>query len=131
MEEATRVFQDFETVLENTNQKLNLTENLYLECCKKIEIDPSEMYQFPPNEVYVMYKKQNDLFKKQSENVKELLGEIDSNKKQLKIQKTENDDLREKISKLIENDINRKILDFTIDENKKLQKKLKYKKKDI
>ena len=57
-----------------------------------------------------------------------MLSEIDSNKKQLKIQKTENDDLREKISKLIENDINRKILDFTIDENKKLQKKIEIQK---
>ena len=128
MEEVTTVFQDFETLLENTNRKLNFTEKLYNECRKKIEIDPSEMYQFHPNEVFVMYKKQNELFKKQSENVKVLIGEVESNKKLLKIQKNENEELKTKISKLIENDINKAILNFTIDENKKLNKKIEIQK---
>ena len=81
MEEATTVFEDFETLLENTNRKLNLTESLYNESIKKIDIAPTELSELNPIEVYEMYKKINNLYKKQTENVRDLLGELESNKK--------------------------------------------------
>jgi len=70
----------------------------------------------------------NNLYKKQTENVKDLLGELESNKKIITSQKNQNEDLKKKISKLIEDDINKSILNFTIDENKKLYKKIEIQK---
>jgi len=57
MEEATTVFVDFETLLESTNRKLNLTDTLYNKSIKKIDIAPTELSELNPIEVYEMYKK--------------------------------------------------------------------------
>ena len=124
LEEATDVLNELSTKLENSDEKLKLVEGLYSELKKPTELDENEMYQFPPKEVYAMYKKQCNLFKKQSNHVKYLLEEKKGYKKQIVELRTENEDLRLKVVNLTENDIDKRILDFTINENKRLERKI-------
>ena len=82
------------------------------------------MFRFPPREIYEMYKKQLNLFKKQSNHVKNLLEEKKTYRQNMINLKNENEELRLKIVNLTENDIEKRILNFTIDENKRLQRKI-------
>ena len=124
LEEATTVLNDLATKLENSQEKLQLLEGLYNELKKPTQINDTEMFRFPPREIYEMYKKQLNLFKKQSNHVKNLLEEKKTYRQNMINLKNENEELRLKIVNLTENDIEKRILNFTIDENKRLQRKI-------
>ena len=128
MDEAVTIMNNKETELENKTIQFNIVESQCQEIIKTLIIEPSEMYALTPQEVYELYKKQKLLIDKQSNQIKKLLGEKASHKKaQLELE-TENNELRENLVILTEADIDRKILDFTIEQNKRLENKMKIQK---
>ena len=126
VDEAVAIVNEKENELDNTKVKLNIMENQNLELTKPLNIDPREMYQFPQKEVFSLYKKQSVLLGKQTNQIKQLLGEKQLYKKTLTELETENKQLRSKVVDLTEEDINRKILDFTIEENNRLKRKINF-----
>ena len=128
LDEAVTIMNNKENELENKTIQFNIVESQCQEIIKTLIIEPSEMYALTPQEVYELYKKQKLLIDKQSNQIKKLLGEKASHKKaQLELE-TENNELRENLVILTEADIDRKILDFTIEQNKRLENKMKIQK---
>ena len=124
VEEAATLLNDLINKFENREENYKITESLYNEAKKTIEINENEMYTFPPKEVYGLYLKQKVLFERQSTEINTLLGEKQISKKSISDLKTENEELKTKISNLTDEDINKAILSFTIEENNKLKRKL-------
>ena len=79
-------------------------------------------------EVYELYKKEKTLSEIKTTQIKNLLGDLKLNKKNLSDMKEENEDLRLKVVNLKEEDIDKKILNYTIEENRKLEYKIKMQK---
>ena len=124
LDEAEAVIRRTGVELDELKQDFNSLEKDYKEL-KFLNITPSEMYQHHPNEVYEFYKQESILSKKKSVQIKCLLEENKSYKNNLLKMKNENEDLRGKVQNLIENDIDKKILNFTIEENRRLELKIK------
>ena len=124
LEEAGTILNDLINKFENREENFKITESLYNEAKSSIVIDENKMYTYPPKEVYGLYQKQKALFQKQSTDINTLLGEKESYKKSISDLKKENEELRTKISNLTDEDINKGILSFAIEENNKLKRKL-------
>ena len=95
---------------------------------KFLHINPNDAYQYEPMEVFKFYKQEAILSQKKSDQVKCLQEENNSYKKNVSELKNENADLRFKVRDLIDEDIDKKILNFTIEENRKLECKIKIQK---
>ena len=122
-QEARLALEDLITRLLSSEERRELVEGLYTESMKPI--DRNERFKILPDEAYTLYKKQLNLYKKQASKVKSLIDEKEQYQKNLDELKTENEELRLKIVNLTENDIDKKILNFTINENKRLENKIK------
>ena len=126
LDEAEAVIKKLTTELENVREEFNTLDKNFKELkFLNVNFYQNEMYQYPPGEVFVMYKQEAILSKKKSVQIKCLLEENKSYKKNLIKLKQENEDLRDKVVKLIEEDIDKKILNFTIEQNRKLELKIK------
>ena len=128
LDEAGAVIAATDLELKCTKEKLKITEEQLTESKKSLQIDSSEMYSHPPIEVFELYKKEINLSKTKTTQIKTLLGEIKLHKKNVTDLKKENDDLRLKVVNLKEEDIDKKILNYTIEENRKLEYKIKIQK---
>ena len=126
LDEAEAVIKKVTTELDNIREEFNsLNKNFKEIKSLNIDITTNEMYEYPPLQVYEMFKQEAILSKKKSLQIKCLLDENKSYKNSLIKLKQDNDDLRDKVVKLIEEDIDKKILNFTIEENRKLELKIK------
>ena len=128
IDEATTQINISETQLENTEERLKIVDAQLTEIQKSIEISPNDMFSHLPGKVFELYTKQLNITKKLQSQVNYLLGEKRSYKKSLAELETTNDELRLKVQNLTEEDINRGILNYTINENKKLLNKIQIQK---
>ena len=129
LDKAETVIANTETQLNDLKKKLKLTEEQLNESCKAyLPLNPNEIYQVPPMEVYELYKKEKSLSEVKTTQIKNLLGDLKLRKKILSDMKEENEDLRLKVVNLKEEDIDKKILNYTIEENRKLEYKIKMQK---
>ena len=124
LEEAEAVIGKTGLDLGEIKEKYESLDKVYKEL-KFLNINPSEAYEHPPMEVFEFYKKESILSKKKSVQIKCLLEENKSYKKSVMELKNENEDLRGKVQNLIEEDIDKKILNFAIEENRRLELKIK------
>ena len=128
LDEAGAVIAVTDSELKNTKKLLKIVEEQLTESKKPLPIDTNEMYSHPPIEVFELYKKEMNLSKTKTSQIKTLLGELNIYKKNYSDLKKENDDLRLKVVNLKEEDIDKKILNYTIEENRKLEYKIKIQK---
>ena len=124
LDEAVAIINEKETELENNRLRLKITEDQHYEATKELFIEPSEMFTLPPEEIHKKFKKQSVLLSKQTNQIKKLLEEKQTQKITTSELKSENEHLRLKVVNLTENDIERKILDYAIEQNKKLENKI-------
>ena len=128
LDEAGTLIANTDLELKNTKAKLKFTEELLTESKKNIPMNPNEIYSHTPHEVYELYKKELNLSNTKTSQIKTLLGELKVYKKNISELKKESDDLRLKVVNLKEEDIDKKILNYTIEENRKLEYKIKIQK---
>ena len=128
LEEAEAVIRETSLELEDMKEEFDSLDKTYKEL-KFLTINPNEAYEHPPMEVFEFYKKESLLSKKKSVQIKCLLNENKSYKNNLMELKNENEDLRGKVRNLIEEDIDKKILNFCIEENRRLELKIKIQRK--
>ena len=126
LDEAEAVIKKLTTDIENVKTEFNTLEKIFEEFkIIKVDVKTNELYQYHPMQVFEMHKKETILSNKKSVQIKCLLDENKSYKNNLIKLKQENEDLRDKVVKLIEEDIDKKILNFAIEENRKLELKIK------
>ena len=123
-DEAAEIIKHFENDLEDIRTKYRIVGEKYTEIQNSLTIDPNERFQYPPDQLFELYSKQLMLNKKQDSQINNLLEETNFHKICISDLKKHNSGLEEKVRILAEGDINRKILDFTIKENKKLEQKI-------
>ena len=124
LEEAEAVISRTGLELEELKQKYDSLDKVYQEL-QFLNITPNERFQHHPIEVYEIYKQESVLSQKKSAQIKCLLDENKSLRNNILEVKNENADLRFKVRNLIEEDIDKKILNFTIEENRRLELKIK------
>ena len=123
-DEAAAVAKTTMEELDNLKNEHNTLKSKFQEfnCLK---IDPNEAFSHDPFTVFEMYKQESILSNKKSVQIKCLLNDNQSYRQNLLELKQENEDLRDKVQKLKEDDIDKKILNFTIEENRRLELKIK------
>ena len=127
LDEAEAVISRTDLELKTVKEEYNMLDNQFKEL-KFLHINPNEVFQYDPMDVFKFYKQEAILSKKKSVQVKCLQDENDSYKKNVLELKNDNADLRFKVRDLLEEDIDKKILNFTIEENRKLECKIKIQK---
>ena len=123
-DEATQVIRHFENELEDTRIKYKIVGEKFIEIQNSFEFDPNDRFKYHPDHVFELYSKQLKLFKKQESQISNLLEETGAQKICISDLKKYNTELEEKVRILSEGDLNRRILDFAIKENKKLEQKI-------
>ena len=124
-DEATQVIRHFENELEDTRIKYKIVGEKFIEIQNSFELDPNDRVKYHPGHVFELYSKQLKLYKKQESQISNLLEETGAQKICISDLKKYNTALEEKVRVLSEGDLNRRILDFAIKENKKLKFKRK------
>ena len=129
LDEAETVIANTDLELKNTKTKLKFTEELLMESKNAIfPLNLGEIFKHQPHEIFELYVKELNQSKTKTSQIKTLLGEIKLHKKNFSDLKKENDDLRLKVVNLKEEDIDKKILNYTIEENRRLEYKIKIQK---
>ena len=128
IDEAVTQINDLESRIENAEEKLKITDAQLKEVQKSHEINYNEMFGRPPEVFLELYTKQINLTKKLQSQVTKLLGEKRTYKNNNAELKTTNEELRLKVRNLIEDDIDKGILNYTINENKRLHNKIQIQK---
>ena len=123
-DEAAEIIKHYENDLEDIRTKYKIVGEKYIEIQNSPQIDPNERFQYNPDHLFELYSKQLILNKKQDSQINNLLEETNFQKVCIADFKKHISGLEEKVRILAEGDINRKILDFTIKENKKLEEKI-------
>ena len=124
LEEAEAVIRRTGLELEELKQKYVSLDKVYKDL-QFLNITPNERFQHHPIEVYEFYRQESILSQKKSVQIKCLLDENKSLRNNILEVKNENADLRFKVRNLIEEDIDKKILNFTMEENRRLELKIK------
>ena len=124
LEEAEAVIRRTGLELEEMKEKFVSLDKVYKELTF-LNITPNERFEHHPIEVYELYKKESILSQKKSIQIKCLLNDNKSLRNNILEVKNENADLRFKVRNLIEEDIDKKILNFTMEENRRLELKIK------
>ena len=128
LDEAITQINILETNLENTEDKLKIMDSQLIEIQKSHEIGPNEMFRYPPHEFHELYIKQINMTKKLQSQISQLLGDKRNLKNEIAELKATNEEYRLQVRNLIEEDIDRGILNYTINENKRLLNKIKIQK---
>ena len=128
LDEAVTQINDLESRIENAEEKLKITDAQLKEVQKSHEINYNEMFGRPPEVFLELYTKQINFTKKLQSQVTKLLGEKRTYKNNNAELKTTNEELRLKVQNLIEDDIDKGILNYTINENKRLHNKIQIQK---
>ena len=128
LDEAVTIVYKRETELKDTKKKLQIIEEQYHELSKEINLNHNDKVSYDPYKVVVLLKKESNLSAKKTAQINTLLNEIKTYRQNLKELKTENEHLRLKVVNLTEEDIDKKILNFTIEENRRLECKIKIQK---
>ena len=128
LDEAVTIINKRETELKDTKQKLKLIEEQNNELSKPLTLTHNEKVSYDPYTVVQLLKKESNLSAKKSTQIKNLVQEVKTYRTNLAELKNENEHLRLKVVNLTEEDIDKKILNFTIEENRRLECKIKIQK---
>ena len=128
LDEAVTQINISETKFENSDEKLKIIDAQLTEIQKSFEPNINGMFCYPPEKFSELHTKQINMTKKLQAQVSNLLGDKRNYKKNIAELKNENEELRLKVQNLIEDDIDKGILNYTINENKRLLNKIQIQK---